>query len=462
MFDLLESCLQNSIADKANLIQFRGQKRLMTVCTVKNGIIDDYSTISLGGVGTRALIEGKSWGFSSTSVLEKSAVTDTLIDAIKLSQSSEKLTAQRNTIDPSQAIIKDISMPIRKPFQDHSVEELVKIPMDACKGAKKGGKEIADISSTFITIEDNKYFVSSEESRIHQKLYRVLLFVNAVAKRNGDLVPASENIGYGGGLEAFDSQTPFELGEEVGKKAVALLDANVPPSGEFEVVIHPTLCATLLHEAIGHPLEADLAMAGGGFSDRIGEIVSSELVTIYDDGHIEGGLGSFPFDDEGIECNRTELIKNGVLKSYLHDRTSASLIDDAPTGNSHAWDYSVEPLIRQTNIGIAAGDFSQEEMIEGIKEGMLLQGSFGGQANVNGDFTFGFQEAQKIENGILTQKLRGANVAGNAIEVFKTIDAVGNKSILRPGACGKGQFAIQGRIVPAIKCKILVGGTGGK
>ncbi|MFX0090576.1 MAG: metallopeptidase TldD-related protein, partial [Candidatus Hodarchaeota archaeon] len=127
-----------------------------------------------------------------------------------------------------------------------------------------------------------------------------------------------------------------------------------------------------------------------------------------------------------------------------------------------AWDYSVEPLIRQTNIGIEAGDHLIEEMIEDVKEGLFLEGTFGGQANANADFTFGFQNAQWIKNGELTEELRGANVAGNAIEVFKTIDAVGRESILRPGACGKFQFAIQGRIVPTIRCEIMVGGTGGK
>jgi len=144
----------------------------------------------------------------------------------------------------------------------------------------------------------------------------------------------------------------------------------------------------------------------------------------------------------------------------MHDRTSAAVAGVSPTGNAHAWDYSVEPLIRQTNIGIEAGDYSLDEMIEGVKEGLLLKGTFGGQANVNADFTFGFQNAKWIRQGRLAEELRGANVAGNAIEVFKTIDAVGEQVVLRPGACGKNQYAIQGRVVPAIRCEIMVGGMG--
>jgi TldD protein len=289
-----------------------------------------------------------------------------------------------------------------------------------------------------------------------------MLFVDVIAKSGSLLCPASENLGHAGGVEIFDKTSPHSVGKAVGEKTVKLLKAKAPPSGKFSVIIHPTLCATLLHEAIGHPLEADLAMSGGGFGNQIGKLVSSKLVTIYDNGSVRGGLGYFPYDDEGIRCKRTVLIEKGILKSFMHDRTSAAVADTHPTGNAHAWDYSVEPLIRQTNIGIEAGGHSLDEMIEAVKEGLFLEGTFGGQADVNADFTFGFQNAKWIRHGRLAEELRGANVAGNAIEVFKTIDAISDEAILRPGACGKSQFAVQGRIVPAISCKIMVGGTGEK
>jgi TldD protein len=338
---------------------------------------------------------------------------------------------------------------------------MVKIPLEACKGAADVSGKVADVKATYISIDDKKYFMSSEGSRIQQGITRVMLFVDVIAKHNGVICPASENMGHTGGLELFDAMSPHDLGKEVAEKAVDLVECRAPPSGMVTVVIGPKLCATLLHEAIGHPLEADLAMAGGGFGTQVGEVVSSELVTIYDDGYIRNGLGYFPYDDEGITCTRTDLIKNGVLTSFMHDRTSAAASGVSPTGNAHAWDYSVEPLIRQTNIGIEAGSYTTEEMVEGVKDGLFLEGTFGGEADSSADFTFGFQSARKIEHGELTEELRGANVAGNAIDVFKTIDAVGKEAVLRPGACGKYQFAIQGRVVPAIRCTIMVGGTGG-
>lgn len=461
MFESLEKCLQTKNVSKADLVQLRGQERVMTTCTVKNGVVEDFSNIYLSGVGARVFVDGKSWGFSSTNMLDFESIEQALENALKLAKASSELKRQKTMFEPAGEVIVDVSVSVKKPLRNFSVEDIADIPLDTCKGAEEAGSQVADVKATYISIEDNKYFLSSEGSRIHQGITRVLLFVDVLAKSNSLFCYASENLGHTGGLELFDKTSPYSLGKEVAGRAVKLLNVKAPPSGRFPVVVHPTLCATLLHEAIGHPLEADLAMAGGGFGNHVGELVSSELVTVYDDGHVQGGLGYFAYDDEGVECKRTDLIKNGVLKSFMHDRTSATVTGVSPTGNALAWDYSVEPLIRQTNIGIEAGDYSLEEMIEDVKEGLFLEGTCGGQSDVNADFTFGFQSARWIKNGRLDEELRGANVAGNAIEVFKTIDAVGREAVLRPGACGKYQFAIQGRVVPAIRCKMIVGGIGG-
>jgi len=462
MFDILEKCLETSKTSPADLVQLRGQTRTMTTCTVKNGVVEDFSNISLNGVGARVLADGRSWGFSSTNRLDFESLRETLENAVKLAGAASELKKQKTTLEPSKTLNANVSTPVRKPPRNFSAEEIAKIPVNACDGAKEAGSRVADAKATYITIEDDKYFLSSEGTQIHQNVTRTMLFVDVIAKGNSLICPASENLGHAGGLELFDKTQPRSVGKAVAEKAVRLLNAKAPPSGTFNVVVHPTLCATLLHEAIGHPLEADLAMSGGGFGNQMGKLVSSRLITIYDDGRVKDGLGYFPYDDEGVECKHTVLIGKGMLKSFMHDRTSAALADVHPTGNAHAWDYSVEPLIRQTNIGIEAGDYSLEEMVEEVKEGLFLEGTFGGQADSSADFTFGFQSARWIRDGRLGEELRGANVAGNAIEVFKTIDTVGKEIVLRPGACGKGQFAVQGRVVPAIRCKIMVGGTGGK
>lgn len=462
ILESLEKAMQSDVVRQTDLVQLRGQARKTTTCTVKNGVIESFSTALLNGVGIRVLFDGKTWGFSSTNASDHRSVEQTLRSALKLARASSRLKKKRLALTPVDGIVADESMLGKKPLHGFSAEDVAKIPLEAYKGTKAIGKNVVDTTVTHINMEDDKYFLSSEGAHIHQNSARAMLFVNVIARRNGLLCPSSESLGHTGGWELFDRTSPYSLGRSVAAEAVQLLDAKAPPSGKFQVVVHPTLCATMLHEAIGHPLEADLAMTGGGFGNSIGELVSSELVTIYDYGRVPNGLGYFAFDDEGVKCDRTDLIEKGVLRSFMHDRTSAANAGVLPTGNAHAWDYSVEPLIRQTNIGLEPGDHSLEEMVEDVQEGLFLAGTFGGQADVNGDFTFGFQRARQIRNGRLEENLRGANVAGNAIEVFKTIDAISKETVLRPGACGKSQFAVQGRVAPAIRCEIMVGGIGGK
>ncbi|MBU7044311.1 MAG: TldD/PmbA family protein [Theionarchaea archaeon] len=459
MLDILESCFETSIAHTVDLIHIRKQKRKITTCIVKNGIAEFFSTALIQGIGIRALLGG-SWGFSSTSLMDKEHILHTLHDACALATTQDTPSSRDIHLDAMPAVEDTRSSPVKISPSTLTEEDIIRIPMEACNGAKESGPALKEITATFICIEDKKKFLSSEGSRITQDCTRVMLYVDALAKKNDLICPASENLGHTGGLELFNDITPYMVGKQVGDKAIQLLKARSPPSGMFPVVIHPTLCATLLHEAIGHPLEADLAMAGGGFGSQVGNQVSSPLITIYDDGLLPHGLGYIPYDDEGISCKKTVLIEEGRLISFMHDRTSAALSGVPPTGNAHAWDYSVEPLIRQTTIGIEPGEFTEEEMIEDITEGLYLQGTFGGQADSNADFTFGFQNAFWIHHGTLGEEVRGANVAGNAIEVFETVDAVGKEAMLRPGACGKFQFAIQGRKVPAIRCNIMVGGSG--
>jgi TldD protein len=462
LFETFDKSLESKIVAGANLIQLRGQVRTITLCTVQNGTIENFSQMTIKGVSARVLTVNKSWGFSSTNRVKEESVDKCLKTALKLSSASAKAKRHKIMLKPLPAEKTKVSSQAKRPFEKASLEEIKEIPLETCRGASEAGPKVVNIKASFLGIQDQKWFASSEGSRISQTSTRALLFVDAVAKEGSLYCPASENVGHTGGLEIFDKTPPRLVGKKVAQKAVKLLEAPPSPSGRFRVILDPTICATLLHEATGHPLEADLAMAGGGFGNSIGKQVLSKLVTIYDDGSIQEGLGYLPYDDEGVKSNRTTLVKRGVLQSFMHDRSSAALMGVSPTGNAHAWDYSVEPLIRQTNIGIEPCDFNDEEMIEDVEEGLFIEGTFGGQADANADFTFGFQSATWIRKGKLEETTRGANLSGNAIEVLKTVDAVSNEAVLRPGACGKGQFAIQGRIVPAIRCEILVGGSGGK
>jgi len=462
ILNLVEKALDSLDQLSSNdLIQVRGQNRVISLYSIKNGILEESSRNFSKGIGTRILSNG-AWGFTRTNITDFQSIQSSIVDAQKLAKAASSYQTRKIQLPRSPPINDSVKLKCQKPIENFSPNEIVKLLQSISSGVSDYLPELKNISINLLGLTDKKFFLSSEGSRIEEEFTKIQLKIDLLLKKYDSRVPFSETYGHTGGMELFDINQPDSIVENLVTEVKPLLEAESCPAGLFKVVIQPSLCATLLHEAIGHPLEADLAMAGGGFNEAlIGSTVSSELVTIYDSGSIEHGLGYFTYDDEGIKCNPTTLIENGILKSYMHDRTSASIMGTEPTGNAHAWDFSVPPMIRQTNIGMKAGDYSLEELIEDIKHGFVLDGTFGGMANSNGDFTFGFQRAFQIKQRNIEKVHLGANVSGNAIGVFKTIDGVSNKSIIRPGACGKGQFAIQGRVVPAIRCNILIGGKGG-
>ena len=241
MLESLEKCLQAKIVGPKDLVQLRGQTRKLTTCTIKNGVVENFASVSLNGVGARVLAAGKSWGFSSTNMLDSESVKETLENALKLAKASSKRKRKGTSLPPVKAVVAEESAPAKKALQDFSAKEILSIPFEAYEGAKAVGKSVADVKVTYISIEDDRYFLSSEGSRIHQSSSRVMLFADVLAKRNSLLCPASESLGHTGGLELFDRTSPCSLGKAVAEKAVQLLDAKAPPSGKFHVIIHPTL-----------------------------------------------------------------------------------------------------------------------------------------------------------------------------------------------------------------------------
>jgi TldD protein len=286
----------------------------------------------------------------------------------------------------------------------------------------------------------------------------------AVARDGSNVSEASEVIGCTGGWgDLFRSRGAEQIMETATSRAIRLLKADFPKGERATVVLDPGIVGLIAHEAIGHTVEADLVMAGAVTKDKIGTRVASDLVTLADSGHSvhEAGAGGVVLvDDEGVVTGRTVVIENGVLRSYLHSRETAHVFGVTPTGNARAFEYSDEPLIRMRNTYIEPGASKFEEMIAGVKRGYLLKGSIGGQADVNGEFMFGVQEAFRINDGKVGTPLRGVTISGKAFEVLSTVDAVSDKFEwgLGGGMCGKGQPARVDAGGAYIRCVATVGG----
>ncbi|HIE22840.1 MAG TPA: TldD/PmbA family protein, partial [Candidatus Korarchaeota archaeon] len=229
--------------------------------------------------------------------------------------------------------------------------------------------------------------------------------------------------------------------------------------GRFPAVIGTNIVGVLAHEALGHLCEADLTLAGSVIMGKLGQKIASEEVTIYDDALMEEGFGYIKYDDEGVPGRKTVLIEKGVLVGLMHDRETAAKMGVEPTGNARAQDFRVPPIIRMRNTCFERGDYSFEELLDGIKFGYYLEAFRGGQANLDGTFTVGVQSAFEIVNGEIGEPVRNLGISGNTLETLMMVDACGKDFGLECGRCGKGQSAFISSGGPHLRVKeITIGG----
>jgi TldD protein len=294
----------------------------------------------------------------------------------------------------------------------------------------------------------------------------VRLNVMCIAEENG-----KRQSGYqgGGGRRALDIFTgelnPAALARESARQAILQLKAVDAPAGPMEVVLGPGWPGILLHEAIGHGLEADFnRKKTSAFAGLVGQKVGSELCTVVDDGTIPFRRGSLNMDDEGNPTHQTVLIEKGVLQGYLQDRLSSKLMKSAITGNGRRQGYDHIPMPRMTNTFMMSGESAPEDIVKSVKKGLYAVHFGGGQVDItSGKFVFSASEAYLIEDGHLTTPVKGATLIGDGPTVLRQVTAVGNDLKLDQGVgiCGKDGQTIPVSVgLPTIKIReITVGGT---
>jgi TldD protein len=293
------------------------------------------------------------------------------------------------------------------------------------------------------------------------------LNVRVLARQDGG-PPQSGYSGGGGriGLDQFTgAKSPETLAREAARQAIVQLEAVEAPAGEMTVVLGPGWPGILLHEAVGHGLEADFNRKGvSAFSGRIGQKVASELCTVLDDGAMDHRRGSLNVDDEGVPTRQNLLIENGVLRGYLADKLSGRLIGQPSTGNGRRENYQNIPMPRMTNTFMLAGESDPDDIVRSVPRGLYCANFGGGQVDItSGNFVFAASESYLIEDGRITRPVRGATLIGNGPEALKYVSMVGNDLKLDEGVgiCGKeGQSVPVGVGIPTIRIdRMTVGGT---
>jgi TldD protein len=350
----------------------------------------------------------------------------------------------------------------RIPCDVKGTEEKVGIVRQANRIARSFDARIRQVQVVYRENRQQVLIASSSGNIVQDNRQYLTAFVHVVAADGGVIQTGYESIGGLCGMELFESSPLEGAAEKAGQRAIMMLSARKAPAGRMSVVLSAEAGGTMIHEAVGHGLEADLAQSGVSvYSGRIGQQIASTLITVLDDATLPGKRGSFRFDDEGNEAQRTVLVDRGILKTYLYDRLTAMKDGVQSTGNGRRESYRHRPIPRMTNTMIAPGSARPADIIKGTPKGLYVRKMGGGQVNtVNGDFVFEVNEGYLIEDGTVSEPLRGATLIGNGPQVLMSIDAVGSDLGFSIGTCGKdGQGAPVSDAQPTLRIpEITVGG----
>jgi TldD protein len=409
------------------------------------------------GMGAR-VVEGEATGYAYAQDLEAAPMREAARTAGSIASGGGAAVAVTEASRPSY-------YPVQTPTLFEPDEDRLALIRRADEAARAYDPAVSKVQ---VSLGEGlrQLLVATSDGRLvtdEQPLFR--FFVRVVAEKDGRRQSGSSGGGGRQGLSYFDGQRPEDIGREAARIALAMMDAQEAPAGKMTVVLGPGDSGILLHEAVGHGLEADFnRKSTSNYSGRIGEQVASRLCTVVDDATVSGARGSINVDDEGLQGRRTVLIEKGVLKGYMHDRLSARLMRADPTGNGRREDFTVTPYPRMTNTFLLAGESDPEEIIRSVDRGIYACRFSGGQVNIsNGDFVFSLTESYLIEDGKITAPLRGVNLIGNGPDVLTRVSMVGTDFAASDGiwTCGKeGQSVPVGVGTPTIKLDgITVGGT---
>jgi TldD protein len=413
------------------------------------------------GCGVRVLA-GEQTGYAYTDDLAPEKILKVARIAARIASGPARVsTVGLTTVEPSHDFY-----PVLLPSTDRDLTEKLGLVERGDRAARAYDSRIRQVRVSYGD-QIRHILIAGSDGRVVTDLQPLVrLGVFTIAQKDGNLQSGSSGGGGRVGLEFFQGeQSPEHFAREAARQAIVQLTAREAPAGEMEVVLGPGWPGILLHEAIGHGLEADFNRKGiSAFSGRIGQRVAAELCTVVDDGTIPRRRGSLNVDDEGAPTQKTVLIENGILRGYLQDRLSAAVLKRTSTGNGRRESYEHIPMPRMTNTCMLAGSEDPQDIIRSVRRGLYAVYFGGGQVDItNGKFVFSASEAYLIEDGKITAPVKGATLVGDGPTVLTRVTAVGNDLQLDPGigTCGKdGQSVPVGVGIPTIKVsRLTVGGT---
>jgi TldD protein len=431
--------------------------RVSNSVRMEEDIIKQSSENIILGVGIRVLKDEKTgYGYSNDLTFDK--MKQTALTAAAIASSSGKTPA----LDLKENNLRHQVYDLNHPLHSLKLDSKIDLVKDAYSAAKKYDTKISKVQAyltdeiQYVTIANSKGLLVSD-ARPQVRLIAIATADDG-KNRNTGFYSGGGRIGLG----YFKTErTPEHIGKKAAEEAVILLSAVDAKAGEQPVVLGAGQSGVMIHEAVGHPLEADGTWKKTSIMwDKLGKMVANPIVTIYDDPTIPHYRGSLNIDDEGVETGSTPLIEKGKLVGYIQDRLSAKMLKTKPNGHGRRQTYQHNPIPRMGNTVLSKGESDPKEIIRSVKKGFYAVSYQGGQVQDSGKFTFSVNMGYLIENGKLTKPVKNATLIGTNVQILNEVSMIGNDMGYFLGTCGKeGQSAPVTAGTPTLKIKkMTVGG----
>ncbi len=462
----MERCLGEALSAGGDYAELYFESVASTSLGVDESLVKSAAQGVSAGCGIRVL-SGERTGYAYTDELSSDRLLRAARTAALIASGPAKQSVVGLNLQPLPEAARPRLYPAPAVQLDPDLSAKLALVMRADRAARAYDPRVTEVRASYGD-EVRRILVAASDGTYAsdtQPLLRLNVFVLA---KDGEKV-ARGSAGGGGRAELHyfdDTRTPEYFAMEAARQAILQLNAVPAPAGDMEVVLGPGWPGVLLHEAVGHGLEADFNRKGtSAFTGMIGKRVASDKVTVVDNGTIPSRRGSIHVDDEGADSRENVLIENGILRGYLNDKLSAKLTGTANTGNGRRESYQQMPMPRMTNTYMLPGQDEPEDIIRSVKRGLYAVNFGGGSVDItSGKFVFSASEAYLIEDGKVTAPVRDATLIGNGPEALQYVSMVGHDLALDEGVgnCGKqGQWVPVGVGMPTVKLdRMTVGGTG--
>ena len=454
---ILDSTIQAALAQGGDFADVYVENRIARSIVMEESRFKSAEFGVSQGAGVR-VIAGDKTGYAYTEEITEEA----LLRAAEVASYIARGAPTSEPVSISEPTARQTFGSVQLPLEDIADSRRLEIMERANQAALDYDGRIALASVSYYDEVRDRTLATSEGVFLSDSQPLLSFGVSSMGVGNGTRHMGRSRLSRHQGFEMFDEVTPEEVAQTCARESIAMLEAEAAPAGRMDVVMQNGWGGVLVHEAVGHPLEADnIARGIGAFTGKMGQKVASDVFTMVDDGSIPNMRGTIDWDDEGTQAKRNVLIENGVLTAYMTDILSAKQLGLERTGNGRRESFRYFPIPRMTNTFIDKGDSDPADIVASTDSGLYVQSLSGGSVNpITGEFNFTCREAYLIENGQKTTPVKGATLVGNCQQVVSSVDAVGNDLAFGPGICGKGQSAEVSAGQPTVRIRgINVGGS---